>query len=205
MPTINWAGTERARGEYMFHLQVGSHEDESIVLARHLARSASHVSVSCYDRRPSANATSNSCKPRPTTRRRHRGDASSRTAGRGRYAEVDERTRVRCRRDRLSRTRPLRAAVANALTARGWDGPRLMNTAGLRGYAPDFGAQSTVGSMSTCIRTHNSTLPPLCQRGPAASRRTRAGERLRSRPTRRGRSGTRSPATARASKKVSSK
>src|SRR5262245_22794836 len=30
VPTINWAGAERARGEYMFHLQVGSHEDESI-------------------------------------------------------------------------------------------------------------------------------------------------------------------------------
>ena len=35
VPTINWAGSERARSEYMFQLQVGSHEDESIVLARH--------------------------------------------------------------------------------------------------------------------------------------------------------------------------
>jgi hypothetical protein len=34
LPTINWAGAERARGDCMFHLQVGSHEDESIVLAR---------------------------------------------------------------------------------------------------------------------------------------------------------------------------
>lgn len=37
IPTINWAGAERARGEYMFHLQVGSHEDESLVMARHVA------------------------------------------------------------------------------------------------------------------------------------------------------------------------
>lgn len=36
LPTINWAGAERARGEFMFHLQVGSHEDEPIVIARHL-------------------------------------------------------------------------------------------------------------------------------------------------------------------------
>ena len=36
IPTINWAGTERGRSEFMFHLQVGSHEDESILLARHL-------------------------------------------------------------------------------------------------------------------------------------------------------------------------
>jgi len=28
VPTINWAGSERARSEYMFHLQVGSHEEE---------------------------------------------------------------------------------------------------------------------------------------------------------------------------------
>lgn len=33
VPTINWAGAERARGEFMFHLQVGSHEDESLVIA----------------------------------------------------------------------------------------------------------------------------------------------------------------------------
>src|SRR3954447_9970798 len=37
LPTINWAGTERARGEFMFHLQVGSHEDESVLLIEHLA------------------------------------------------------------------------------------------------------------------------------------------------------------------------
>ena len=33
IPTINWAGTERARSEFMFHLQVGSHEDEPVLLA----------------------------------------------------------------------------------------------------------------------------------------------------------------------------
>jgi len=36
VPTINWAGAERARGKYMFHLQVGSYDDESLVIARHL-------------------------------------------------------------------------------------------------------------------------------------------------------------------------
>jgi ABC-type branched-subunit amino acid transport system substrate-binding protein len=30
-------------------------------------------------------------------------------------------------------------AVAKALTAKGWEGPRIMNTAGLRGYDPEFG------------------------------------------------------------------
>ena len=37
VPTLNWSGAERARGEHMFQVQVGSHEDESVVLARHLA------------------------------------------------------------------------------------------------------------------------------------------------------------------------
>ncbi len=36
VPTLNWAGTEEARSEYMFHLQVGSHEEEPVVLAQHL-------------------------------------------------------------------------------------------------------------------------------------------------------------------------
>jgi len=38
VPTINFAGTERARGEWMFHLQIGSHEEEPSLLARQLVR-----------------------------------------------------------------------------------------------------------------------------------------------------------------------
>ena len=37
MPTLNYAGAERARSEYMFHLQVGSHEEEPVLIAEHLA------------------------------------------------------------------------------------------------------------------------------------------------------------------------
>ncbi|MFT3931686.1 MAG: ABC transporter substrate-binding protein [Spongiibacteraceae bacterium] len=52
VPTINWAGSERARSDYMFQLQVGSHEDESIVLARYLAAiGAQRVGV-IYDNSP---------------------------------------------------------------------------------------------------------------------------------------------------------
>lgn len=36
IPTINWAGSEKARSNYMFQLQVGSHEDESVLLVRYL-------------------------------------------------------------------------------------------------------------------------------------------------------------------------
>jgi len=38
VPTINFAGSERARGEYMFHLQIGSHEEEPPLLVRQLVR-----------------------------------------------------------------------------------------------------------------------------------------------------------------------
>src|SRR5690242_5773638 len=52
VPTINWAGTERARSEFMFHLQVGSHEDESLLLARHLASAGAKRVGVVYDRSP---------------------------------------------------------------------------------------------------------------------------------------------------------
>src|SRR4051794_37700633 len=51
LPTINWAGTERARSEFMFHLQVGSHEDEPVLLARHVAALGARVGV-VFDRSP---------------------------------------------------------------------------------------------------------------------------------------------------------
>ena len=52
VPTINWAGAERARGHWMFHLQVGSHEDESLVIARHLAASGAKRLGVVYDLSP---------------------------------------------------------------------------------------------------------------------------------------------------------
>jgi hypothetical protein len=52
VPTINWAGAERARGEWMFHLQVGSHEDESLVMARHIAAIGKRRLGVVYDRSP---------------------------------------------------------------------------------------------------------------------------------------------------------
>ncbi|HZP31447.1 MAG TPA: ABC transporter substrate-binding protein [Acidimicrobiia bacterium] len=37
VPTVHYAGAERARGEFVFHLQVGSHEEEPVLIAQHLA------------------------------------------------------------------------------------------------------------------------------------------------------------------------
>ena len=52
IPTINWSGAGHARGEWMFHLQVGSHEDEPVVLARHIAATGAARVAVVYDRSP---------------------------------------------------------------------------------------------------------------------------------------------------------
>jgi ABC-type branched-subunit amino acid transport system substrate-binding protein len=138
VPTINWAGAERARGEWMFHLQVGSHEDESLVMARHLkAIGADRVGV-VYDQSPIG------------TRHLDYLEDESRIIGLEIVAAEaisplaeDAASAV----DRVLAAGPggfvslglgLSApAVARPLTARGWEGPRKINTARLRG---DHGA-----------------------------------------------------------------
>jgi branched-chain amino acid transport system substrate-binding protein len=140
VPTVNWAGSERARSEYMFHLQVGSHEDESIGLARHLASIGARRVGVVHDRSPIG--------------RRHvdfllaeadvLGLAIVATTSVSPLAE-DAGAEV----DQVLTGGPdgllylglgLSApAVARALTARGWEGPRAMNTAGIRGRDPEFG------------------------------------------------------------------
>jgi ABC-type branched-subunit amino acid transport system substrate-binding protein len=139
VPTINWAGAERARSEYMFHLQVGSHEDESIVLARHFAAiGAKRIGV-VYDRSPIG--------------RRHLQflQLESEVIGLGIVAttsvmplaenagsEVDQLLASGADAIVYLGLGISASAVARALTARNWKGPCAMNTAGLRGYAPEF-------------------------------------------------------------------
>jgi ABC-type branched-subunit amino acid transport system substrate-binding protein len=139
IPTINWAGTERGRSEYMFQLQVGSHEDESIVLARHLAAiGAQRVGV-VLDRSPIG--------------RRHllflqseaevlgvRIAATASVPVQATDATAEVATVLDLGVDAvvylgLGLAAP---AVAQALADRNWTGPRSMNTCGLRGYDPAF-------------------------------------------------------------------
>ena len=42
VPTINWAGAERARSKHMFQLQSGSSHEEAATIAQHLARCGVH-------------------------------------------------------------------------------------------------------------------------------------------------------------------
>jgi ABC-type branched-subunit amino acid transport system substrate-binding protein len=140
VPTINWAGSERARGEHMFHLQVGSHEDEAIVLAQHLAAiGASRLGV-LSDRSPIgrrylhfllAEAEVLGLEVAASATLAPLAEDAGEEVGRVLAAEVDALVCLG-----LGLVAP---AVARAATALGFIGPRVMNTAGMRGYQPDFG------------------------------------------------------------------
>ena len=200
VPTINWAGAERARGEYMFQLQVGSHEDESIVLARHLVSlGVGRVGV-VYDRSPIGR------------RHLHFLLAEAEVVGLQIAATA---SRPPLTEDAAAAVDPMLAggadalvylglglsapAVARAATARGWVGPRAMNTAGLRGYDPEFARSHR--RLDLHRHALRSTHDPGGLAQPAGRRRQRSpicsGHGLRPRPPRRRRAGTRARAHAR--------
>ncbi len=139
VPTINWAGTERGRSEFMFQLQVGSHEDEGVVLARHIAaRDHRRVAV-VFDRSPIgrryASFFESACDELgvelaarvpigPLAADATREVATARASGADALVYLGLGLSV--------------TAVARAHTDEGWDVPVAMNTAGLRGYDPGF-------------------------------------------------------------------
>jgi ABC-type branched-subunit amino acid transport system substrate-binding protein len=140
MPTLNWAGAERARGEHMFHLQVGSHEDESILLARHVASLGARRLGVVYDRSPigrrhlqflQEEAEILGLRVAAAAPISPLAEAAAEEAGEVLDAGCDAVLYLG-----LGLSAP---AVARALTRRGFAGPRAMNTAGLRGYQPEFG------------------------------------------------------------------
>jgi branched-chain amino acid transport system substrate-binding protein len=165
VPTINWAGAERARGEWMFHLQVGSHEDESLVMARHLHAVGVQRAAVVYDQSPIG------------TRHLKYLEDEARILGLEIVAaeaisplEEDASLAV----GKVLASNPdgmvylglgLSApAVAVPLLASGWQGTRIMNTAGLRGYDPAF-AQQIDGWIYVDMHSDgNQTLNALRQR-----------------------------------------
>jgi ABC-type branched-subunit amino acid transport system substrate-binding protein len=52
VPTINYTGGEHTRGEFMFHYQVGSLQEEPVVLVEHLARRGISTLAAIYDNSP---------------------------------------------------------------------------------------------------------------------------------------------------------
>ena len=169
--TINWAGAERARGEYMFHLQVGSHEDESLVIARHMqALGATRLGV-IYDQSPIGTrhlkyledeariigleiAAAEAISPLEE-------DASS--AVKGVLASKPDGFVYLG----LGLSAP---AVAQPLTASGWQGPRIMNTAGIRGMDPQFAAKIDQWIYVDMYSDRNRTLAAKCKELAAAPR-----------------------------------
>jgi branched-chain amino acid transport system substrate-binding protein len=139
IPTLQWAGSERARSEYMFHLQVGSHEDESVVMARYLAaRGGTRLGI-LYDESPIGHGHLRYLKSEAAILKLAIAAAApldplTKDAG-GEVERIlasDPDTIVYLG---LGLSAP---AVARALAARAWQGPRIMNTAGMRGYWEDF-------------------------------------------------------------------
>jgi ABC-type branched-subunit amino acid transport system substrate-binding protein len=165
VPTINWAGAERARGEWMFHLQVGSHEDESLVMARHLKSLGAERVAVVYDQSPIG------------TRHLKYLEDEGRIIG----LEVIAKEAISplCEDASAEVAKVLASkpqgfvylglglsapAVARPLAASGWQGPRIMNTASLRGYHGDF-AKAVDGWIYVDMHSDgNRTLSELIER-----------------------------------------
>lgn len=165
MPTLNWAGTERARSEFMFQLQVGSHEDESILLARHLAAyGAARIGV-VFDRSPigrrhlsffQTEAEILGLRIAAMTAIPPAASSAAGIADELINADVDAILYMG-----LGLAVP---ALAQALEARGWRGERCMNTAGIRGYDPAFAALIDGWTYVDMHADNNRTLADLRQR-----------------------------------------
>ncbi|MBL7519039.1 ABC transporter substrate-binding protein [Frankia sp. CNm7] len=140
VPTINWAGTERARGDWMFHLQVGSHEDEGVLLARHLAATGARRVGVVYDRSPIGRRYLRFL----TAEAELLGLAVTATAGLPPLAEDAEDEVALVLGTGVDALVYLGRGASGAKGARaaadaGWDGPRAMNSAGMFGYQPEHG------------------------------------------------------------------
>lgn len=165
VPTINWAGAERARGDYMFHLQVGSHEEESIVLARHLAQLGIRYAGVVFDHSPIGHRHLEFLQEEADL-------IGLQIVGAAAIAPLDEDAT-----DQMDELLSVgidalvylglglsAPAVARAAAARGWDGPCAMNTAGIRGYAPEFGRTIDGWTYVDMHSDRNATLAALCRR-----------------------------------------
>jgi branched-chain amino acid transport system substrate-binding protein len=164
VPTINWAGAERARGEWMFHLQVGSHEDESLVMARHmLAIGAKRLGV-VYDQSPIGTrhlkyledeARILGIKVAATEAISPLEEDASAAVGKVLASRPDGFVYLG-----LGLSAP---AVSQPLAASGWQGPRIMNTAGIRGMQPGFAALIDGWIYVDMYSDRNRTLTAKCR------------------------------------------
>jgi ABC-type branched-subunit amino acid transport system substrate-binding protein len=170
VPTINYAGTERARSDWMFHLQVGSHEDEGVIIARHLKRQGIERIGVVYDKSPIGRryfsflqaecedlgilvATTMSIAVEPA-------DAVEQVAA-IKSASVDAVVYLG-----LGLALP---AVSDAMQEAGVNQTRIMNTAGLWGYRPGFAEKMQGWLYLDMIADDNAVLAQVRQLLPAGS------------------------------------
>ncbi|WP_317929622.1 ABC transporter substrate-binding protein [Halioxenophilus sp. WMMB6] len=166
VPTINWAGSERARSEWMFQLQIGSHEDESILLARFLEQQQARSVAVVYDQSPIgdgyrhfflAEANRLGCSPRlqlgvPPVAEALAEDAFVALAS----TPVDAVVYLG-----LGHVLP---TLALALAGAQFSGLTLATSAGIRGYQPGVGAALEGWIYADLVSEHNSTLVAYRQR-----------------------------------------
>ena len=138
LPTLHWAGAERARGEYMFQLQVGSHEDESIVLARHLAALGLKRVGVVYDLSPIGEQHLLFLKEEAKILALEVVAEGIAPLADDASAHVDRILSARVEAIVYLGLGLAAAAVGRVLRERNWQGTCAMNTAGLRGYDPKF-------------------------------------------------------------------
>lgn len=140
IPTINFAATGRARSRWMFQHQVGSHEDESLVIARHLSALGCRRIAVVHDDTPVGSRLTKYLDDEArilglqvVSRQgvSPLADSAADAIGAVLSAEPDAIVHLGFGTAAL--------AVAAALAAARWDGPAMMNGAGKIGHDGDRG------------------------------------------------------------------
>ncbi|TGD75241.1 amino acid ABC transporter substrate-binding protein [Mangrovimicrobium sediminis] len=164
LPTINWAGSEYARNRYMFQLQVGSHQDEPLLLADYLARRGARELAVIYDASPIGEgyvqALGYAARTRGLEMAASAIDPLAENADDALAQVLDSATSA-CLYLGLGHCI---AAVNTALDAAGWCGERITTSAGIRGYHPQFAAHLEGWVYVDLWSEGNRTLAALRQR-----------------------------------------
>jgi ABC-type branched-subunit amino acid transport system substrate-binding protein len=149
----------------MFHLQVGSHEDESLVMARHLhAVGARRIGV-VYDLSPIGTRHLKYLEDEARILGLEIVAAEGISPLSDNAADAVDRVLAASPDGFVYLGLGLSApAVARPLAAHGWQGPRILNTAGLRGYQPEFAAAIDGWVYIDMHSDRNRTLNELRQR-----------------------------------------
>lgn len=163
--TLNWAGSEYARSEYMFQLQVGSHQEEPVLLVDYLSEQGIDAVSVIYDQSPIGLGYLDMFR-QATARRRIAITACLSvpplaTVVDGVVAQCLARQPQACIYLGLGHAV---APVATALARADWNGEKLMTSAGIRGYAPAFAATIDGWIYVDLFSSCNSTLSALRRR-----------------------------------------